>query len=48
MILKNGFQETFQHLYSRWQRFIVAQGNYNNNNNNNNNYYYYYYYYYYY
>jgi len=25
---QNGFQECFQHLYSRWQKFIVAQGEY--------------------
>jgi hypothetical protein len=23
---KNGFQECFQHLYSRWQKCIFAQG----------------------
>jgi len=25
---QNGFQECFQHLYSRWQKCIIAQGNY--------------------
>jgi hypothetical protein len=24
----NGFQECFQHLYSRWQKCIVVQGDY--------------------
>ena len=24
---QNGFQECFQHVYSRWQKSIVAQGN---------------------
>ena len=28
MVLENGFQESFQHLYSRWQKCIVAQGDY--------------------
>jgi len=25
---QNGFQECFQHLYSRWQKCIFAQGDY--------------------
>ena len=25
---QNGFQQCFQYLYSRWQKFIVAQGDY--------------------
>jgi len=25
---QNGFQEFFQHLYSHWQKYIVAQGEY--------------------
>jgi hypothetical protein len=25
---QNGFQECFQHLYSRWQKCIGAQGDY--------------------
>ena len=25
-LLQNGFQEGFQHLYSRWQKCIVAEG----------------------
>jgi hypothetical protein len=24
---KNGYQEYFHHLYSRWQKCMVAQGN---------------------
>jgi hypothetical protein len=26
MVSQNGFQECFQHLYSRWQKCIVAKG----------------------
>jgi histone-lysine N-methyltransferase SETMAR len=25
---QNGFQKCFQHIYSRWQKCIFAQGNY--------------------
>ena len=28
MLSQIGFQECFQHLYSRWQKLIVAQGDY--------------------
>jgi hypothetical protein len=27
-LLQSGFQEFFRHLYSRWQKCIVAQGEY--------------------
>jgi hypothetical protein len=27
-ISENGFQECFQHLYSRWQKCIFSQGGY--------------------
>jgi hypothetical protein len=27
-LLQNDFQQCFQHLYSRWQKCIVAQGDY--------------------
>ena len=27
-LLQNGFQERFQHLYSRWQKCVFAQGEY--------------------
>jgi hypothetical protein len=28
MLLQNSFQKYFQHLYSRWQKCIVARGDY--------------------
>jgi len=28
MLLQNGFQKCFQQIYNRWQKLIVAQGNY--------------------
>jgi transposase len=27
-LLQNGFQKCFQQIYNRWQKLIVAQGNY--------------------
>jgi len=27
-LLRNGFQECLRHIYSRWQKFIISQGEY--------------------